>query len=190
MYPFFHNYKMALEVVTSVHLVKKKTKNIQAEISLSYLVHPHMQRYVNEMKLLEIIRIGFLPGKMVTACLQLMVCSSLLEKIDLFYNRNISWHAPKLSVCACVMVVTAVLGKQKQKELWGPASLAAAWLLWLNEFAWCVFLLWRHQCIMGCYQNSLLLSINLLISNLLKDCVCVCVCVCARARARAYACAQ
>ena len=81
---------MALEVVTSVHLVKKKTKNIQAEISLSYLVHPHMQRYVNEMKLLEIIRIGFLPGKMVTACLQLMVCSSLLEKIDLFYNRNIS----------------------------------------------------------------------------------------------------
>ena len=33
---------------------------------------------------------------------------------------------------------------------------------------------------MGCYQNSLLLSINLLIINLLKDCVCVCVCVRAR----------
>ena len=40
---------------------------------------------------------------------------------------------------------------------------------------------------MGCYQNSLLLSINLLISNLLKDWVCVCVCVRARARVRMHA---
>ena len=32
---------------------------------------------------------------------------------------------------------------------------------------------------MGCYQNSLLLGINLLIICLKIVCVCVCVCVCA-----------
>ena len=120
MYPFFHNYKMALVVVTSVHLVKKKKKNIQAEISLSYLVHPHMQRYVNEMKLLEIIRIGFLPGKMVTACLQLMVCSSLLEKIDLFYKQKYFMTCSKV-VCMCMCDGSdSCSGKTKTKRAMRP----------------------------------------------------------------------
>ena len=133
------------------------------------------------MKLLEIIRIGFLPGKVVTACLQLMVCSNLPEKIDLFYKQKDFTTCSKV-VCTCMCDGSdscsgKTKSKQKQKKLWGPASLSAAWLPWLNEFAWCVFLLWRHQCIMGCYQNSLLLGINLLIICLKIVCVCVCVCM-------------
>ena len=33
MYPFFHNYKMALEVVTSVQLVKKKKKTFRQKLA-------------------------------------------------------------------------------------------------------------------------------------------------------------
>ena len=69
------------------------------------------------------------------------------------------------------MVVTAALGKQKQKKAVRPCSaVPAAWLPWLSGSAQCVFLLWRHQCLMGWYQNSLLLGVNF---YLLKDCVCV-----------------
>ena len=118
MHPFFHNYKMAVEVVTSVHLVKKK---IQAEISLSRLVHPRMQRYVNEMKLLEIIRIGFLPGKVGTTCLQLMVCSNLPKKLDLFYKQKYftPWNIIKYCkvVCTCMCDGSdSCSGKTKTKK--------------------------------------------------------------------------